>query len=78
MKDLDELEQFFGTADIGKGFDLQMGYATIEITRDYIEELLRLLRLNAVGAKNEKYGLAWLEVLLALKQHLTDKINSND
>jgi hypothetical protein len=70
--DLDMLEAFFNTIDFGKGFDFHYKHATMEVNRQYVDERLRLLRLNVTGPKNEEYGLAWFEVLLALKEHLSD------
>jgi hypothetical protein len=70
--DLDMLEAFYRTVDFGKGIDFHYKHAIMEVNKDYVEERIRLLRLNLSGAKNENYGLAWFEVLLQLKQHLSN------
>lgn len=66
--DLDALENFFARIDFGAGIEFRHNHALMEINRDYVDERIRLMRLNLDGAKNEKYGLAWFEVLVALKE----------
>lgn len=68
--DLDALENFFARVDFGQGIEFHHKHALMEINQDYIDERIRLMRLNLDGAKNEKYGLAWYEVMRALKERL--------
>lgn len=72
LKDIDDLQAFFDSQDIDKEFIFEHAHSHFGVNREYIDERLRLLRLNAKGAKNEKYGLDWYEVLLAIKQYLSD------
>lgn len=71
--DLDMLEAFYRHVNFGHGVDFHFKETVILIDRAYVDERIRLMRLNVNGAKNEKYGQSWFEILLAFKQHLTDE-----
>lgn len=70
LKDIEDLQAFFDSQDIDKEIDFEHGHSHFGVNRDYINERLRLMRMNATGAKNERYGLDWYDVLLKIQQFL--------
>lgn len=70
--DLDMLESFFLSFDFGDGIQMSFNAATILVDRAFVDERIRLMRYNLIGAKNEKYGLNWFELLLEIKRRFSD------